>query len=544
MASRFHAARVAWSKASRPTTAIALFLLEVTLVLALHGGLRHELLAITVLSPARYRAPSLLTGVLAKTDLMFPLLLGALACLVFRRRLAWRALDPSNATRWLVTGTALVLAVTAATLHYNAWWGQTWAFDRLLLVLMAAGVALHPGFVGPFVALLLVHFGQLAGPLPDADWHWPDKRLPVDFLILFVAFLVTRLMTRAELRVLLTATLILVGGAYSHAAISKLAIGPHPWTWPLQNSTSNILVSAYVAGGWLRPLGDQRVLALAGFLGRLDPVSGVLTVLIELGGLLILASTRLTRFLLAAWIALHISILLTTGIFFWKWILFDLGCLFWLHRLARTIDSRAVLASTFARTTAIFGVLAMLVTPRLYRNVEFAWFDSRLAAWFELTGVGASGRTYRIDPRFFAPFDTSIHQSRFFYLRDTPTLVGTYGVTFSYATFSTLERASAAEVPGIEARLGKRARDPKVVDAWTRFVERWFQTSAARGARNVVPRWLSPPFHFQRFAAPDTYEGQEPVQELRVEYLEVFHEAERLVPLRREPVMTIDLRPR
>ena len=408
--------------------------------------------------------------------------------------------------------------------------------------MLAGVVAVHPGFIGPLLALLLVFFGQIAGPLPDADWHWPDKRLPVDFLILFVAFLGTRLVTRAGLSVLLAATLILIGGAFSHAALSKLALGPHFWTWPLENSTSNILVSAYVSGGWLRPLGDQRVIALAGFLARLDPVIGVLTVVAEIGGLLVLVSPRVARSLFLIWIGLHATILLTTGIFFWKWILFEVGCLLWLRQLGRTLETQRFVGSAFARTTAIFGMLAMLITPRLYRNVDFAWFDTRLAGWFEMTGVGASGQTYRIDPRFFAPYDTTFQQSRFHYLRDGTALVGTYGVTHSYAIFSALERSSARDVAGVETRLGTRLGNPRIAQHWAQFVSTWFRASAARGARNVVPRWLSPPFHFQTFAAPNTYQGQEPLHELRVEYLETFHEPDRLVPLRRDHVMTIDLR--
>jgi hypothetical protein len=532
----------ALSRAPRPVAPTALFLLQLGLVLTLHGGLRSELLDITALAPSSYREPSLVTGMLESTRLMIPLLLGALAGLLLRQELAWKTLDQSQATRWLVTAVALVLAVTVATLDYNAWYGRVWPFDRLALVALAGLLAVHPGFSFPLLALLLVFLGQIAEPLPGANWHWPDKRLPIDFLILFVAFLCSRVLTRARLPVLVAAALILVGGAYSHAAVSKLEIGPKLWVWPLENSTSNILVSAYLNGGWLRPLGDQRVVSLAGFLARLDPIVGVLTVIAELGGFLILVSPRLTRLLLAAWVSLHTVILLTTGIFFWKWILFDIACALWLTRLARAPETQPAIARAFARTTAIFGVLAIAITPRLYRNVDFAWFDTRLAGWFELTGVAGSGQSYRIDPRYFAPYDITFQQSRFHYLRGSRTLVGTYGVAHSHAIFSSLEGATARDVPSIEARLGRRLGDPRAADRWTEFVRAWFRASAARGARHVVPRSLSPPFHFQSFAAPNTYDGQEPLQELRVEYLEVFHEPDRLVPLRRDRVMTIDLR--
>jgi hypothetical protein len=542
MSSRSSAPEARQGKAPHSVAPVVLFLLQIALVLTLHGGFRSELLDLTALAPGSYREPSLVTGMLESTRLMIPLLLGALAGLLLRRELAWKTLDPSQATRWLVTAVALVLAVTVATLDYNAWYGRVWPFDRLALVALAGLLAVHPGFTFPLLALLLVFLGQIAEPLPDADWHWPDKRLPIDFLILFVAFLCTRILTRAGLAVLIAAALILVGGAYSHAAVSKLEIGPRLWSWPLENSTSNIMVSAYLNGGWLRPLGDQRVVSFAGFLARLDPIVGVLTVLAELGGFLILVSPRLTRLLFAAWVSLHAVILLTTGIFFWKWILFDIGCALWLTRLARAPETQPAVAGAFARTTAIFGVLAMAITPRLYRNVDFAWFDTRLAGWFELTGVGASGQSYRIDPRYFAPYDITFQQSRFHYLRDGTALVGTYGVAHSHAIFSSLEGATARDVAAIDARLGRRLGNPRAADRWTEFVRAWFRASAARGARHVVPRWLSPPFHFQSFAAPNTYGGQEPLRELRVEYLEVFHEPDRLVPLRRDPVTTIDLR--
>ena len=351
-----------------------------------------------------------------------------------------------------------------------------------------------------------------------------------------------RLVTGARLAVLVGATLILIGGAYSHAGICKLTIGPHPWTWPLENPTSNIFVSAYLTGGWLRPLGDQRVIALSSLLGRLDPWLNLLTVTAELAGLFLLLSPRVVRSLLVIWIFLHAAILVTTGIFFWKWMLFDFGSALWLARLVRSAETGPKLAPVFAPVTAVFGVLAMLVTPRFYRNVDFAWFDTRLATWFELSGVGVSGQIYRIDPRFFAPYDTTFQQSRFHYLRPAPALVGTYGVAHSYPVFAALERSNAGDIGALEQRLGARHDNIEQSATWIRFVETWFFRSAERGGRTLVPRWLSPPFHFQTFAAPNTYADQEPLKELRVSYHAVFHERERLVPLRSEHVLSVELR--
>src|SRR5688572_356616 len=120
---------------------VALFPLQIALVLAMHGLLRPALLEITVIAPADYRAPSLAAGMLESTQLMIPLLIGVLAGLVFRRELAWRELDPSQGTRWLVTGVGLMLAVTVVTFDYNAWHGRVWPFDRLALVGVAGLVA-------------------------------------------------------------------------------------------------------------------------------------------------------------------------------------------------------------------------------------------------------------------------------------------------------------------------------------------------------------------------------------------------------------------
>jgi hypothetical protein len=183
----------------------------------------------------------------------------------------------------------------------------------------------------------------------------------------------------------------------------------------------------------------------------------------------------------------------------------------------------------------------MLLTPRLYRNVDFAWFDTRLATWFELSVVGVSGRTYRIDPRFFAPYDTTLQQSRFYYLRPAPALVGTYGASSSYTVFAELEHANARDVPALEAQLGGRLDNLEHAATFIRFVETWFRRSAERKQRHVVPRWLSPPFHFQTFAAENTYAGDEPLKELRVFHLAVFHDSDRLVPLRRESILYLEL---
>jgi hypothetical protein len=481
-----------------------------------------------------YFAPILVQQIWNHTPLALFLVVNVGLLLVFRRRLAWREIDAGGRTRWLVFAAAAILAWAFSTWDVNLYYDQIHLLDRLLLLGLLALLLVHPLFVVPFLGLLLAFALQLYYPLPEGGWMWPDKRLPLDALILFNAFLLVRIVTRARAHVFPLLVLSLTGASYAHAAIEKLRLGPYLGSW-LSNHTSNITVSAFTNGGWLRGLGEERVVGLARAMSHTDLLMGIGTLLIEASGFLILVSPRATRFVICGFLGLHTMILATTGIFFWKWMLFDLALLWYVSRLRR--DDTPL----YSRRNTLLVMLVVAATRLYFYNVDYAWFDSKVANFFVMRGIGESGREYRLEPRFFSPYDLIVQQSRFYYLTDRPVLAGTYGTTHDFALLRDLETARVEDLPRLRAEHGRKWANPGWAQSFRDFVQRYTTNAQERGSKHIWLNWLAPPHHFQTTLAPNAYDFQEPLVRVEVDFEEHFFDGQKIVPTVRETVMVIPL---
>ena len=256
-----------------------------------------------------------------------------IVCVLLPRRTTWQAIDSTCYTRIFVFIIAAMFAWTYSTYQFNFYYNQSHLWDRLLLLGLLGLLWVHPVFVMPFTFLVLCIIQQALHPLPWATWIWPDKRLPLDVLILFNSFFLVQSFLPRKRHLFALLAFSLTGATYFQAAISKLAILQPSFTWLFENSLSNLFVSAYRVGGWLGFLSEDNITFLAGWLAWLDRPLGVATLLIEASALLLLSSRRVSRLCLLGFVIMHTGILMSTGIFFWKWIIFDLALLWYACRL-------------------------------------------------------------------------------------------------------------------------------------------------------------------------------------------------------------------
>jgi hypothetical protein len=479
--------------------------------------------------------------------MLVPLLIMILA----RRHLRWRDLDPGCHTRWLIGTVAGILVWTFTTYDVNLYYDQSHVLDRLLLVGLWVAVLFHPMAIAPLLVVMMAIATQGHYPLPEGPWMWPDKRLPLDILILFTAYALLAAGLRKRIRPNLLPFLLLcmVGGTYAHAAINKVLLGPNVLTWVFDNDLSNLVVSSHVHGGWLRGIGHEGVLSYAGFVGGFGVLLSAGTLLAEGAGLLILVHWKLTRFILVGFAALHLGILATSGIFFWKWIAADIALLIYfvlLRRDAADSDDEAVRErpKVFFRPALLaLGLAVIIFSPRYFNNVSFAWFDTRLTNHFEIYGIGDSGARYRIDPRFFAPYDIIIQQSRHYYAAPAPVIAGTYGTTSRWDLVEALDAATPETLGEVRRRFGRLQLSPPLANRLFRLVHRYLSNAERRGGRRSALSWLAPPFHFQSTAADNSFDFQEPLAAVEIRFVEHLHgrgSIDRTLDLK---VVRFDMRP-
>jgi hypothetical protein len=518
--------------------ALALYIL---LVPRLHEGLR--------LPEVAYGQPVLMWQALTYPPAAL-LLAVMLAPLLFGwRRLRWESIDPRGHARILVVVAVAVLAWPLSTYGFNAYYGYWHLLDRLVLIALAGLTWSHPAFAMPFLAAWLVIFFQVFHPLPDPGWHWPDKRLPVDVLTLFVVFLYIHILVPTKRHLLGFLVLGVTGATYAQAALNKVLTGPEAWTWLVGNELTNIFVSAHVNGGWLRDLGETGIATWGARIAVLTPLMALFTLVVEGGGFLLLFHRRLAQAVIAGFVLLHTGILTLTGIFFWKWIVFDLALLWYVTKTpdaSPTSPESNVTAGVGGAGSSLFsirnGILAAaiaLAAPVLFNTVPFAWLDSRYVNHFEIWGIAADGSRHRLDPRFFAPYDVVFQQSRFYYLVDGPVLVGTYGTTDRWEVAESLRRSTSGDVREVRAQHGRNFFDERAAARFESFVRRYAEGSRRR------PRPLgavAAPFHFQTTEHRDTYAHDVELVEVEVTFVEHFFDGATLHEVDAEQVLRVRLR--
>jgi hypothetical protein len=171
-------------------------------------------------------------------------------------------------------------------------------------------------------------------------------------------------------------------------------------------------------------------------------------------------------------------------------------------------------------------------------GVAFAWWDTGFTNRFELTALGPNGERHRLDPRWFAPYDTIFVQSRFYYLTKRAPLTGTFGVVFDDRIERALAEARPSDIDAVRERFATlRYYHPVLAGAFVRFVTR----IAIRRQRSTGywPHALAPPFHFQRLEPAGTFEPGMPLRGIEIAYEERFFDGTRFYPGHRAMLQTI-----
>ena len=493
-----------------------------------------------LLPQASYDDGSTVLAMIQHQPTLVLLLIGVLPLIVFRTRISWDLIDPSMKMRNFIWIVALVMGVTFILSDYNYYYDHSFLFDRFALLVLLILIRVHPAFLFPFVVTMMAFALQIHHPLPDAMWSWPDKRMPTHLLFAFIWFVYLRIFVRTDPRLPLILAIFVAGSIYVHAGLSKMAIGPELTTWLLDNPTSNIFVSAYQNGNWLGQLSPSQVVDVARFLSKIDLFNNGYTLVAELGAGLMLLDRRIARLFLGACALLHLGILATTGIFFWKWIIVDIAMIWYAGSLWKwglpDVSAGKLQAVALAALTFGFAMTHFKTT-----GILFAWWDTRHTQFISYEVETESGERYGLDARYFAPYDNMFVQGRFYYIVRERVLPGTYGVTHRYPVFEALQGATVDDLPNIYERYAIGFYHPHRQYDFGSFIQRYVTAAMQRDRKEFLPRWLSPPYHFQTMFPVDNYPGNSKIRSVHVYFEQHFYDGTKIDDLQRTQVMVVPI---
>ena len=158
---------------------------------------------------------------------------------------------------------------------------------------------------------------------------------------------------------------------YFYSGWQKIILSPdilNPFYWVTENYTQYLLLTNDQLG--LFPLSFNETLSKLTyqFLDKGYVILNILVLISQLMSLFILRNVRATLFITLFFDIMHIVIFLTTGIFFWKWILLNTSIV-----IGLTAFGNKQLSNDFKNGLC----LVVLCAPMLFFVARLGWFDTK-----------------------------------------------------------------------------------------------------------------------------------------------------------------------
>ena len=212
-------------------------------------------------------------------------------------------------------------------------------------------------------------------------------------------------------------------GNYFYAGLIKAVLGEDATFWVLENQTEFLILAAY----------DSKVLpisfseTLTGWTYELIADVRVFTnfVTISTQLLAVIAILRIKWAILMTlcYDVLHVIIFLTTGIFFWKFIILNLAIVAALGVMhIRTVPRQMRLAL----------VAAVVLSPFVFHIMpSFAWLDSRSSNRIHIVAITEDGTEYNVPSNYFLGLSVTFAQNRLVWPAEGAVPAETWGVSRS-----------------------------------------------------------------------------------------------------------------
>lgn len=431
------------------------------------------------------------------------LLLGLMVVPALRfRACSWQKISEPK-VRAFVFACSMVVVWAFACYDYNHYYDQAHYLDRLIVVALGVLVLAHPVFLAPLLVFGVAMVRQFQGPI--GSFSWTDKVMIFQQLGLAYAYVVVCAVKKPRLGAYLMLALALVGAGYVVPAVGKMDLD-----WHSANELHNLFIGSY-NNGWWANFSRATVLQVADWLKSVNGPVGWMTLAVEFSPLVALFHRRLAALALILCILLHGGIFVLSGIFFWKWIVIDVG-LIWVFLTLRKDQAAEIFGWRHAYVW--LAVPLMFYGQRWGRIVNLSWYDTELSTHYRMEAIGKSGRRYLLSPGFMSPYDIVFSQNRFSYLSREPAVAVTFAASRNRRFAAALAAAkNADQLTAVERRYRRvhyRSRRARQFDS---MMCRYFRSVNKHGKRSW---WFGPPRHIWTSHRDGEFAGQEPVERVDV----------------------------
>ena len=465
-----------------------------------------------------------------QTNLLLAAVVGAVAVLGFFVRrsellVGWSGLEHGTALNRMMIPAIILLVWRASTYDINFLVERWYAWDRILLVVLAIAAITRPIFVVPLAFQLRVLHQQFYYPIGLS----PTANL-ADFTVMallavaagHMLFVITRRRSTSPTLALLGTV---IASHFFEPGRAKLPLG-----WLGNNRVGDFAEASHLVG-WLGAGDGAFARRFADFADAVNTPLLIGTLIIELGAVVAVAHPKLLRVWLGAAIAMHSMVFVFTGYWFLDWIALELGLL-----VVLTVPGLSSWVNQNA--TPVRGLLCaavvLLVGGRLFNPPPLAWLDSPVSYVYAMEGIGASGNRYSLAASEFAPYEEDLVFMQLEFAPRQAVAFG-YGAIYSVDLLRELDAIDTFdELSDIESTYPatQPADRAKAEDFALRFLDH------ARGGRDRPRLLIAPPPLFWTQAPQPTPTPADPLVGLEVFRVTSIHNHPEL-GVRRELLLVV-----
>lgn len=326
------------------------------------------------------------------------------------KKLQWDYFENSKKIKVFILILAGAIFWEQGFYDYNFYLDSNIVLDKLILLTFFALIFYNPVFLFLFLFQSLLIWKSNMTPL--GSFHWTDIRPAYEILMLFVVFMMVKRFRDVHTNIFILLAITLHAANYFITGIAKVEISPNYYEWTFLNELNNLFISSFV-NGWLGFLSEEFIISIAQVLDKIEVLVTVGTMILQLGALFLLYKRRISIAFFIGFEMLHLGIFFASGIFFWAWIIVNLGFVYLVKKLPR--ESLEFLYSK--QTFGVF-VAVVLLSPLYYKPIALGWWDTNITTTYDFYATTSNGETRRLNRNDFSPYDQIFTQNRFHYLNN------------------------------------------------------------------------------------------------------------------------------
>lgn len=424
---------------------------------------------------------------------------------VIALRLRWSDFARGQALRGFITIVAGISVWTHATSDVNLYFNQVYLIDRLLLIVLAAGVVWRPAFVLPFLWLLFGFLWQYDYPL-ITQYPWTDMNMLLAAMALMGAFVVVRMVAGfRNTDIYLFVLVCIIASFYWGSGLGKAELN-----W-ISHPHLNYLIGGAYANGWLSFMPATTIAAIALSAAPMALPLMLFTLVVEWGSVLILARRWTTLAFIAGFICFHLGVFAFTGMLFWKWIVLEVVL------VALFFAKRAQMPAIYGPGWFMLSVLLIAISALWVRPVNLSWYDTRAAYVFGYRGIAKSGRVYELPIQTFTPYADMFTLGIFEYINPKPQLLHIWNVTVNREVASRLvQPIDANAFFAYEEEKNIVHYDAGRAALFDKFMQQTMRHLNARGSKASPFSFAQPPAHLWTLPRSPIFSGQEELVRVEV----------------------------